>query len=125
MHTVAGASPTIADHGWGRITVDGRTFKDARLWPGGAAAWDWNETGTGHRVGIQPADVDDLVRRGATHVVLSQGRNGRLRVHADTLALLDERGIDYNVMGTDDAIARYDQLQAEGVAVGALIHTTC
>jgi hypothetical protein len=122
---VAGTSPRIANHGWGRITVDGRTFKDARLWPGGAGTWDWNETGTGHAAGVQPADVEDLVGRGATHIVLSRGRHGRLGVHATTMALLEDRGIAHDVLATDDAIARYEQLRADGVPVGALIHTTC
>lgn len=122
---MAGTSPKIADHGWGRITVDGRTFKDARLWPGGAGAWDWNETGTGHTAGVQPADVEELIGHGATHVVLSRGRQGRLGVHAGTRALLEDRGIPHDVLLTDDAIARYEHLRADGVAVGALIHTTC
>lgn len=118
-------SPTIVDHGWGRITVAGRTFKDARLWPGGAAAWDWNETGTGHAAGVQPADVAYLIERGATHVVLSRGRQQRLGVDTATSALLESRGIPHEILPTDAAIARYEQLRADGVAVGALIHTTC
>ncbi|HSJ46684.1 MAG TPA: Mth938-like domain-containing protein [Euzebyales bacterium] len=122
---MAGTSPKIADHGWGRITVDGRTFKDARLWPGGAGAWDWNETGTGHTAGVQAADVEDLLGHGATHVVLSRGRQGRLGVSRGTTALLEDRGIPHDVLMTDEAIARYEQLRVDGVAVGALIHTTC
>jgi len=118
-------SPIIVDHAWGRITVDGQTFKDARLWPGGAATWDWNETGTGHAAGVQPADVETLIDRGATYVVLSRGRQGRLGVDTATSALLEDRGVPYEILPTDDAIARYEQLRADGVAVGALIHTTC
>lgn len=122
---VADASPRIANHGWGRITVADRTYKDVRLWPGGADEWDWNATGTGHTVGVQPADVADLVERGVQHVVLSQGRQGRLTVSSDTTALLEERGVPHDVLLTDQAIERYEQLRADGVAVGALLHTTC
>lgn len=117
--------PAITDHGWGRISVDGRGFKDVRLWPGGAEEWDWTVTGTGHAAGVQPADVGVLLDRGATHVVLSQGRQDRLRVPDDTIALLVGRGVGYDILTTDAAIARYEQLRADGVAVGALIHTTC
>jgi hypothetical protein len=46
-------SPRILDTGWGRIRIDGHgTFKDAKLYPGGARAWDWNETGTRHKPGV-------------------------------------------------------------------------
>lgn len=118
-------SSLITADGWGHIAVDGRTFKDAKLWPGGGRAWDWTETGTNHEAGIQPADVRELLDHGAEHVLLSRGRQGRLRVHPDTEALLKERGVSYEILATDEAIARYQQLREGGAAVGALIHTTC
>lgn len=119
------ASPTIASDGWGRITAAGRTYKDVMLWPGGAAEWDWTRTGTSHGTGVQAADVQALLEHGARHVVLSLGRQRRLAVHGDATALLDARGVSHDVLATDEAIACYERLRADGVAVGALIHTTC
>jgi hypothetical protein len=122
---MADASPEIARSGWGRITVDGRTYKDVMLWPGGAAEWDWTRTGTSHGGGVQAADVRTLLERGAGHVVLSLGRQRRLTIHRDVIALLDDRAVSYDVLDTADAIARYEERRAAGVAVAALIHTTC
>ena len=119
------SSPRVTDDGWGHITVDGRRFKDVKLWPGGARAWDWTETGTDHDTGVRPADVEELLGHGADHVVLSRGRQERLRMHPDTIALLDERGVPYDVLPTGEAIARYERLRDGGTAVAALIHTTC
>lgn len=124
------SSPRISDDGWGFITVAGdvandQRFKDVKLWPGGARAWDWTETGTNHDAGVQPDDVRELVDHGATHVILSRGRELRLRVHPDTEALLRELGITCEVLPTDQAINRYEHLRTQGTAVGALIHTTC
>lgn len=118
-------SPAITDDRWGRLVVGGQTFKDAKLWPGGCRAWDWRETGTDHDVGVQPADVEELLAHGAEHVVLSRGRNDRLTVHPDTEALLGDRGVTVEVLSTDDAIARYETLRRDGAAVGALLHSTC
>jgi hypothetical protein len=118
-------SPAIDDDGWGRIVVGGQTWKDAKLWPGGGRSWDWTETGTSHGGGIQPGDVEELLARGAEHVVLSRGRQRRLGVDPDTTALLDRRGVAWEQLRTDAAIARYDELRRAGVAVGALLHTTC
>jgi hypothetical protein len=122
-------SPRIVDDGWGHITIAGASgdlkLKDVKLWPGGARAWDWTETGTGHDAGVQPDDVRELVDQGASHVILSRGREQRLRVHPDTEALLRALGITYEVLPTDQAISRYEQLREQGTAVGALIHTTC
>lgn len=118
-------SPHISADGWGHIDIDGRTFKDAKLWPGGARGWDWRENGTDHDAGVQPDDVRELVDHGAGHVILSRGREGRLRVHPDTYALLDGLGVVHETLMTGDAVARYEDLREGGAAVGALIHTTC
>jgi hypothetical protein len=117
-------SPRITHLEWGRLDVGGDTFKDAKCWPGGARAWDWNETGTSHSPGIQPADVEELIEQGAEVVVLSKGINERLQVKDETLALLDERGVEAEVLQTERAVERYNEL-AESKPVGALFHSTC
>lgn len=117
--------PAITGAGWGHIDVGEQTWKDAKLWPGGGRAWDWTETGTSHEAGIQPEDVAELLDHGAEHVVLSLGRQERLTVHPDARALLDERGVPGERLETGAAITRYEQLRRSGVAVGALLHTTC
>jgi hypothetical protein len=117
-------SPRVTDLAWGRLEVDGSTFKDAKLFPGGARAWDWNETGTNHEPGIQPADVEELLERGATTVVLSKGFHERLGVTPETLRMLEERGVAAHVRQTEEAIRLYNELR-ETEKVGALIHSTC
>jgi hypothetical protein len=118
--------PRVTGLSWGRLEVEGEDgpFKDAKLFPGGARAWDWNETGTRHEPGIQPADVEELLERGATAVVLSQGFYGRLGVTPETLRMLEERGVATHVRQTEEAIPLYNQLR-ETERVGALIHSTC
>jgi hypothetical protein len=67
-------SPRIKALAWGKIEVEGvGTFRDAKLFPGGAREWDWRETGTEHAPGIQPTDVTELLDHGATTIVLSEG----------------------------------------------------
>jgi hypothetical protein len=99
--------------------------KDAKLFPGGARAWDWNETGTRHRPGIQPADVAELVEQGATAVVLSCGVLRMLGVCPETLQQLADRGVSIEMLPTPEAVEAYNRLARDGAAVGALIHSTC
>ena len=118
-------SPRVAGLAWGRVDVEGiGAFKDAKLYPGGAREWDWNETGTRHEPGIQPADVEELLARGSAVVVLSRGVHERLRVRSDTLELLARRGVEAHVLQTEDAVALYNELATSRPA-GALIHSTC
>lgn len=118
-------APEITHLSWGRMEVEGHgTFKDAKIYPGGAREWDWNETGTSHRPGIQPADVEELVDNGASVVVLAKGINERLQVMPQTLDLLEERGIRTHVLQTEEAVRRFNELRRDE-AVGGLFHSTC
>ena len=118
-------SPRISHASWGRLDVAGQgAFKDAKLYPGGARAWDWRETGTRHVPGIQPADVAELLEHGAEVVVLSQGVLERLQVCPETLDLLKNKGIPAHVLPTADAVRLYNELAAQQ-KVGGLFHSTC
>ncbi len=123
--TGAEKAPRIADSRWGRIELDdGRSFKDAKLWPGGGREWDWNETGTGHRPGIQPADVDELLEHGAEVVILTRGRVRALSVPDETVTRVEAAGAEALVLPTGQAIEKYNELR-EDRAVGGLFHSTC
>ena len=119
-------SPRIKGFSWGSLEVEGseRPYKDAKLFPGGSCAWDWNETGTSHDPGIQPADVEELLANGATVVILSTGMYERLGVCPETLRLLEQNNVPVHVLQTAKAVKRYNEL-AETEAIGALIHSTC
>jgi len=119
-------SPRIDLLEWGRMQVSGvGAGKDFKLWPGGGRAWDWRETGTRHVPGIQPADIAELIERGARILVLSRGMLLRLETCPETLALLERQGIEVRVAETREAAAIYNELAASGAAVGGLFHSTC
>jgi len=119
-------SPRILHVSWGKLEVEGKAepYKDAKLFPGGSREWNWRETGTGHRPGIQIADVQELLDHGAKVVVLSRGMAECLQVPQETLDFLKRRQIAVHVLPTREAAALYNKL-AENEAVGGLFHTTC
>lgn len=118
-------SPRITTLAWGRIEVEGiGTFRDAKVFPGGAREWDWSETGTTHESGIQPADVAELLGRDATTIVLSQGMLNRLHVCPQTLRLLADRRVRTHVLPTREAVTLYNRLR-DRERVAGLFHTTC
>ena len=121
------SSPRIEEISWGSIRVRGpdASYKDAKLFPGGSREWDWNETGTEHVPGIQPADVEELLAHGARVVVLSRGMNRRLRVQDETLRRLEEEGVEVHVAPTEEAVRLYNEKQEEREPVGGLFHSTC
>ncbi len=118
-------SPRIMALAWGKIEVEGAgTFRDAKLFPGGAREWDWRETGTEHAPGIQPTDVHELLDHSATTIVLSQGMLRRLGICPETLKLLKRRGVRVHVLPTQGAVDLYNDLRKTEQVAG-LFHTTC
>jgi hypothetical protein len=125
MNQAAPNSPHISHLSWGYMEVEGHPpFKDAKVFPGGAREWDWRETGTRHEPGIQPADVQELIEHGAKAVVLSKGIWERLQVCPETLEVLADNGIEVEVLQTEAAVERFNELR-ENVPVGGLFHSTC
>ena len=119
------SSPRIAHISWGRLEDEGNSpFKDAKVCPGGARAWDWRETGTRHSPGIQPGDVQELIDRGAEAVVLSKGIWERLQVCPETLKSLADSDIAVEVLQTEEAVKRFNELR-KSMPVGGLFHSTC
>jgi hypothetical protein len=119
-------SPRIKHVSWGKLEVEDKAepYKDAKLFPGGSCEWNWRETGTSHRPGIQIADVQELLEHGAKVVVLSRGMAECLHVPRETLGFLEQRQITVHVLPTQHAVALYNKL-AQTEAVGGLFHTTC
>ena len=118
-------SPRISHISWGRMVVEGvGEGKDFKLYPGGGREWDWRETGTQHDPGIQPADVEELLDKGATVVVLSRGMELALKTRPETTRLLEQRGITVCIKETKEGVDLYNQL-AETQGVGGLFHSTC
>jgi hypothetical protein len=118
-------SPRVMVLAWGKIEVEGAgTFRDAKLFPGGAREWDWRETGTEHTPGIQPTDVRELLDHGATTIVLSLGMLKRLGICPETLELLKRQGVSVHALPTQDAVDLYNDLRKTEPVAG-LFHTTC
>ncbi|XP_074160092.1 mth938 domain-containing protein [Sminthopsis crassicaudata] len=121
------SSPKIASLSWGQMKVQGcsTTYKDCKVWPGGSRSWDWRETGTEHSPGVQPADVEEVAKKGVETLVIGRGMSEALKVPASTVDYLRRQGIDVVVLQTEKAVKEYNALAAQGVRVGGVFHSTC
>ncbi len=62
--------------------------------------------------------------RGAEVVVLTTGIWQRLQVRPETLRFLSERGISVEVLQSEEAMKRFNELR-RSLPVGGLFHSTC
>jgi hypothetical protein len=118
-------SPRITDLRWGHIRVEGgKSYRDAKLYPGGSREWNWDETGTNHVPGIQSFDVQELLDHGSRIIILSKGMSERLQVRPETLQQLKNQGLQYHILQTENAVALYNEVRKHQ-PVGGLFHSTC
>jgi hypothetical protein len=119
-------SPRISFFKWGVVHVEGyeNAFRDVKVYPGGAHEWDWSITNMHHQPGIQPIDVEELLKIGIDILILSKGVDEKLYTMPETLVYLQEQGIETYVLQTEAAIQKYNEL-CESHRVAALIHSTC
>ena len=119
----------ITDLSWGNMEVsiagEKLHFKDCKVWPGGARAWDWGETGTHHSPGIQLVDIEEVLEKGAETIILTRGQFGRLDISPQVETFLRERGVDYHIENTRKAVALFNELVQQGKRVGGVFHSTC
>jgi hypothetical protein len=119
----------VTNLAWGQMEVTAggliSLFKDCKVWPGGAVAWNWNDTGTQHEPGIQPADLEEVLEKGVEVVILARGVFSRLGVCPETEKLLRDRGIEYHTEDTRAAVNLYNDLARQGRRVGGVFHSTC
>lgn len=118
-------SPKIIRLDWGSVETEAGRFRDAKLWPGGGRGWDWGETGTAHRPGVQPGDVAELLSHGARTVIVGCGQNRRLAVMDETREAVQSAGADLEVYESREAVEHFNAAVERGESPGALIHSTC
>lgn len=123
-------NPTLITHlSWGHmeITLNDQPllFKDCKVWPGGAKEWDWHLTGTRHQPGIQPADIEEILAQGVEKMIVSRGMDLMLHTCPETEGLLREKGIEYHILETREAVAKFNELMETGKRVGGIFHSTC
>ncbi|KAM8904572.1 LOW QUALITY PROTEIN: mth938 domain-containing protein [Spinachia spinachia] len=117
------SSPQTASLSWGKMKVKGcsSSYKDCTVWPGGSRAWDRE---TEHAPGVQPADLEEVLKKGIDLLVIGRGMKEALQVPSSTLNLV-QKGIKVRVLETETAVTEYNKLASEGTVVGGIFQSTC
>ena len=58
-------------------------------------------------------------------IILSRGMQHRLQICPETEQLLRQRGIDYRITETKEAVELFNDLSRDGKKVGGIFHSTC
>ena len=114
------AMPRLEDYSFGRLTVDGsEQRRDVIVLPDRVVTDWWRQEG--HSLVID--DLRDVLDELPERLIVGNGAHGRLRPHPAVIDELRRRGVEVEVLETDDAVRRYNQLDERRVA--AALHLTC
>ena len=109
---------------WGEIVVNGKKFKDIKIWNNIVKEWNWNETNTKHNPGIQIKDVTEFIDD-VDIIILSKGYKNMLETKIDTINFINHKNKKLIILTTDKAVKEYNRLAELGYKIGGLIHSTC
>jgi hypothetical protein len=112
----------IDSYEFGRIEIDGQTYtKDVIILPGSVRGGWWREEG--HRLRVD--DLSSVLKASPATLVVGQGAYGRMTVPKETIASLEEAGIETICAPTAQAVDIYNEHRRRGENVAAALHLTC
>ncbi len=110
----------LAEYRFGRLMVDGaEERRDVIVLPDGVVRNWWRRDG--HSLVL--ADLEEVLERLPERLVIGTGAAGRMRPDPGTIRELRERGIEVEVLPTEEAVRRYGELDPARTA--AALHLTC
>ncbi len=117
------ASPRIQDYGFGRMVIDGESYRsDVIVYPERVDASWWRKEG--HL--LVPEDLPFLPEDPPEILVVGQGKFGFMKISPELQELLNRLGVELRADKTARAVEIYNTLweQAGRKVIGAF-HLTC
>lgn len=112
--------PRLEQYSFGRLIVDGREeTRDVIVLPDRVVRNWWRRDG--HSLVLE--DLGDVMDDLPLRLVVGTGAQGRMRPEPHTLRTLEQRGIEVEVLPTEEAVRRYGELNPAETA--AALHLTC
>jgi len=112
----------IDSYRFGHIVVDGTSFdSDVMILPDGRVDSSWWRK-EGHALTLD--DINVLVAAAPEIIVAGTGASGRMRPEPALADQLDERGMSFKALPTDEAVDFFNEVRRDRKA-GACLHLTC
>ena len=113
--------PRIEHYAFGTITIDGTTYRSDVIVLPDRVTPDWRRK-RGHILAVD--DLDEILSDPPATLIVGTGASGAMSVPAETVAALEELGIEVIIQPTGEAVETYNRLAPDGRAAAGL-HLTC
>jgi hypothetical protein len=114
----------LENYRFGHVESDNKSFENDLIVMGDWVHDNWWRN-DGHR--LVPEDLENLMPKNPAKLVIGQGSSSRMKLTKRVKDFLEEKGVDYEALPTDQAIKRYNELaEKEGRdQVAGAFHLTC
>ncbi|MFO8108920.1 MAG: MTH938/NDUFAF3 family protein [Thermoplasmata archaeon] len=113
------SSGWIESHSFGKIVIDGVTYRKDIILLGKKAKSDWRRK-MGHF--LKPEDLGIVLEYQPELLIIGTGSSGRMKVPEN---VKDRFDFDVEVYETKKACKRYNQALKEGLKIAGAFHLTC
>ena len=110
----------IEYYSFGKITVDGETYKHDIIITNSVKEW---ATSDHHHVTIK--DIFEIVNNKPEIFIIGKGAYGAVSVDKEVVDYLKNKKIDVIIYKTADACKKFNELKEKGKKVFGLFHLTC
>jgi len=112
----------IDSYQFGKIVIEGKSYNSDLIILGDTIQSNWWRR-EGHSLAVE--DIKAVIAAGPSVLIVGCGASGLMKVAEDTRKALNEHGIQLEVLDTEQAVGRFNELSKKGVNVAAALHLTC
>ena len=112
----------IDSYQFGQIVIDGTSYSSDCLIIGDSVQSNWWRK-QGHSLAIE--DIEAVIATKPSVLVVGCGASGFMDIPKQTQQVLQQNDIQLEVLVTDKAVQRFNELSQAGVNVAAALHLTC
>ena len=129
----------IIENSWGycKVQYENKIFQFGKTYTNRAdiiltnnhlQVWDWKNEETfcnTHSPGISKKLINYMHNLDCTEIIISRGYHNVLETQTDVLKYVEELGMNYYYLNSQDAIEKWNELAGTNDKLGLILHSTC
>ncbi len=112
----------IDSYKFGKIIIDGREYSSDCIVFGNSVKSNWQRK-KGHL--LSDNDLQSVIKNKPTLLIVGSGKSGKMKIPNETRHFLLEEEIQLEIVDTNKAVKRFNELSKTGVKIAAALHLTC
>ncbi len=112
----------IDSYKFGKIIIDGVEYSSDCIVFGNSVKSNWRRK-KGHL--LSDKDLQPVINNKPTVLIVGSGKSGKMKIPNETRHFLLEEEIQLEIVDTNKAVERFNELSKTGVKIAAALHLAC